>query len=158
MHRNTPRVGADDPLPLFLREIGRRRHRLFTSGVVEGEVQATERFDRLVDRSLHVLGPRHVAGDGDRPSAEFLDHAGSFLIAFAGDVGDHDAGALASEGQGGGAADAARGTGHERDLACEASVLIRHSCHLLLRMSPSGGCLGHGRSSALIARRWSMAW
>ena len=48
-------AGADDALPLLFGDISRRRHRLFVPGVVEGEVQATEHFDRLVERSLHVL-------------------------------------------------------------------------------------------------------
>ena len=58
------------------------------------------------------------------------------MRAVGGDVGDHDARALAGEGQRGGASDAAGGAGDERDLAGEA---------------------GHGRRSVLIASRWSMA-
>ena len=41
-------IDIDDPVPLLLREIGRRPDRLFDAGVVEGEMEVAERFDPLV--------------------------------------------------------------------------------------------------------------
>ena len=107
------------------REIGRRAViRLFDAGVVEGEVQAPERFDRLVQRRLHVLGPRHIASDGERPPAGLLDHAGRFLVALFRNVGDHHAGALARECQRRSAADAVRCPGYKGDLPCKAPICL----------------------------------
>jgi hypothetical protein len=62
----------------------------------------------------------HVAPDGERAPAGFLDHAGGFAVALVRDVGDDDARALVREGQRGGAADAARRTGHEGNFPREA--------------------------------------
>jgi hypothetical protein len=89
---------------------------LFDAGVVEGDIGASERCDRLVQRGLDVRGLGYVALDGERLAAEVLDHAGCFLVAVVGHVGDHDAGALAGERQGRSAADPAGRAGHERDL------------------------------------------
>ena len=79
----------------------------------------------LVQSGLHVLGPRHVAPDRERPPAGLLDHAGRFLVALLRNIGDHHAGALARERQRRGAADAVRCPGHERDLPGETSFLVR---------------------------------
>jgi hypothetical protein len=59
-------VHAHDPVPFLGREIGSRRYRLFGASVVEGEVEPPKRIDRLVQRSLNILGPSHVAPDGER--------------------------------------------------------------------------------------------
>ena len=96
--------------------------RLFDAGVVEGEVQAPERVDRLVERRLHVLGPGDVASHGERPPAgSSIMRAVSWLP-----CSDTSAtttlGALARERQRRRASDAAARTGDERDLAGEASV------------------------------------
>ena len=90
-------VDGDDPVPLLLRDIGRRRCRLFDTGVVEGDVQPPEGLDSLVQRALHVLGVRHVARDGERPPVSLFDHARRFLTALFRNVGGHHAGALARE-------------------------------------------------------------
>src|SRR5207244_2911845 len=79
----------------------------------------------LSNSGPHVLAPRHVAPDGERPPALFLDHAGRFLVALFRHVGDHHAGTLASERQRRCTADAARGPGHERDLSCEVCSSVR---------------------------------
>ncbi len=86
-------------------------------------------------RGLYVLGPRHVAPDGERPAAGLFDHAGRFLIALFPNIGDHHAGALAGERQRRGAADAVRCSGHERDFTRVAPVLVR--CHILLLVLPA---------------------
>ena len=144
-------VDADDPVPLLLGEIGRSRDRLFDAGVVEGEVEAPECLDRLVESSPHVVGPRHVAPDGERAPAEFFDHAGCFLIPPFGNITHHHARALAGKRQRRRTADAGRRAGEERRLPRECSVLIRRS-HSLLPLA----LLFYGRRSVLIARRSSM--
>jgi hypothetical protein len=57
------------------------------------------------------------------------------------DVGNHDVGAFAGERHCGGAADAAGGAGHERDLAVEVFIRVGHVCSLLLL---SQGLMGSG--------------
>jgi hypothetical protein len=47
-----------------------------STGVVECDVETPERVDRLVQCSLHILGPGYVATDGESTAAEFLDHPG----------------------------------------------------------------------------------
>src|SRR5438128_3723536 len=96
-----------------------------TPAFVEGDIQPPKGFDGLVQGRPHVLAPRHVAPDGERPPALFLDHAGRFLVALFRHVGDHHAGTLASERQRRCTADAARGPGHERDLSCEVCSSVR---------------------------------
>ena len=103
---------------------------LFGAGVVEGEIEASERFDPLVQSNLDVLGPRHIAPDGERPPAEFLDHACRFLIAPFRNVGDHYVGAFAGERQRGSAANAVRYPGYKGDLPRKPAILAWH--YLLL--------------------------
>src|SRR5688500_15232690 len=64
MHRNTLRrftrtIRSHSSSPIC-------RDRLFNAGVVEGKVQAAESFHRLVQRGVHVLGPRDVASYSER--------------------------------------------------------------------------------------------
>ncbi len=58
--------------------------------LLKGDVETPERADCLVQHSLHILGPRHVATDGESPAAEFFDPAGCLLVALVGQVGQHD--------------------------------------------------------------------
>src|SRR5439155_5260535 len=67
-----------------------------------------------------------------RPPAEFLDHAGRFRVALFRNIGNHHTGALASERQRCGTSDAVPCSGHERNLSCEASIVVRRSHYLLL--------------------------
>ena len=52
-------VDVEDPLPLILGDVGEWSGGLFDAGVVEGEVEATERLDGLLKGGLHVT----AAGD-----------------------------------------------------------------------------------------------
>src|SRR4029450_5239261 len=122
-------VYRNDPVPLRFGDLGDDAGLLFGTGVVEGNVETTEGVDRLVQCSLHVLRPGDVAADGESAAAEFGDHAGRLVVALVGDVGDHDSCALSGERQCRRAAHAAPCTGHERDPAGEAAVLIRSSSH-----------------------------
>jgi hypothetical protein len=67
-------IDVDDPVPLLLRDIG-RRFLLFDTGVVEGDVQPPEGLDGTVQGRLHILSSCHVARDGERAPAEFFDPA-----------------------------------------------------------------------------------
>ena len=108
--------------------LGRRLDLLLDAGVVEGDVEAPERFDRLLQRRLHVLGRasrrtgrrargRRTLRSGE-PSPGCPRSAMSATTTLA---------PCARERQRRGAADAARRTGHERDLAREAPVLIHRN-------------------------------
>jgi hypothetical protein len=104
---------------------------LLGAGVVEGDVEAPECVDGLLERRLHVLRTGHVTPDGDRAPAGLLDQAGRFLVGFLREVGDDHAGARARKRQRRGTADAARRTRHECRLARKAPLLI-HRNHPLL--------------------------
>ncbi len=123
-------VDGDDPVPLLLRDIGHRRCRLFNTGVVEGGVQPPEGFDGLIQSRRHVLGARHVAPDGERPSASLFDHPRRFLIVLFRNVGDHHAGTLTRERQRRGTVNAVGCSSDKGNLARKASILVR--CHVLL--------------------------
>jgi len=140
-------VDVDDPVPLLLVVVcGWSRRPRLDARVVEGEVQPPEGFGGLGEGRLHVLGPRHVAADGERPPALFLNHADRFLVALFRHIGSHHAGPLSRERQRRRAADAARGPGHERNLSREVLVPVRRHA-LLLPMLPS---LRAYRSSVVI--------
>ena len=48
------KVDVDQPVPIILGDVDERLHRLFDTGIVEGEVEPTERFDSpLQARSSH---------------------------------------------------------------------------------------------------------
>jgi hypothetical protein len=113
-------------------DVGRRLWLLFGAGVVEGVVEAPEPVHCLSERGLHLLAVCHVAVDGESLAAEVLDHPARVLITLLVDVGYHDVGAFAGERQCGGAADAAGGAGHERDLGVEVSIRVGHVCSLHL--------------------------
>jgi hypothetical protein len=115
-------VDRHQAVPLFVGDLGGRPDRLLDARVVEGDIQAAEPLDRRVERRLDLVTARDVAGHGERPAAGLLDHAGRLPVALRGDVGDHDTRALAREGERGGAADAARRSGDERDLPFEAAT------------------------------------
>jgi hypothetical protein len=87
--------------------------------IVESDVQAAEPLDAGVQRRLDVVLTRDIAADGERLTAALLDQARRLLVAVSGDVGDHHACTFAGERKRGGAADAARRAGDERDLPVE---------------------------------------
>src|SRR5256885_969789 len=70
----------------------------------------------------HIVFAGDVAGEGEVPSACFLDEPCGLLEAVRGRVGEGDAGA----GDGGGAADAGAGSGHEGRLPGEARAAHSH--------------------------------
>jgi hypothetical protein len=152
-HEGAAQVDRRQAVALIVADLVGRLDRLLDAGVVEGDVQATQPLDAGAQRRLDVVGPRYVAGDGERLAANLLDQLRRLLVAVGGDVGDYDACALAGEGEGGGASDAVGRSGDERDLACEAPVLARGEHHLPLCVA----ALGHGRRSTLTASRWSIA-
>jgi hypothetical protein len=133
-------INVDDPVPLVLLVVrGCSRLPGFDAGVVKGEVQSPESLNGFGQGSLHVIGPRHVAPDGDRPPAFFLDEPGSFLVALLEYVGHHHAGTLTPECQRRGATDATRCAGHERDLS---HVTLFDACHAILCLNGKGkNCL-----------------
>ena len=87
-------LGVDDPgqTALIRKPLGVSRLAAGSTGVVECDVETPERVDRLVQCSLHILGPGYVATDGESTAAEFLDHPGRVLVALVGHIGQHHAG------------------------------------------------------------------
>src|SRR5262249_12290403 len=151
-------VGVDDPVPIRLVVLrGRSCLRRQDPRIVEGEVQPPERLDGLVQSRLHVLGPRHVAPDGERPPALFLDHADRFLVALFRHVSHHHAGTLARERQRRRAADAARCPSHESDLPREVAVPFRRHIQFLSMLSRLAPSLRTLRSSVASTRGLSSA-
>jgi hypothetical protein len=123
---HAPEVDADDPVPLLLLEIGCRRERLFDARIVEGEVEAPESPDRLLQGGPYIVILRHIAPDGERVASCLFDHARRFLAAVFRNVGNHDTGSLAGESQRGSSSDAVGSPGYERNLSCEACIVRRH--------------------------------
>ena len=78
-------------------DVGSRLGLRLGAGVVEGVVQAPERFDCLGQRGLDVGAAGHVTVDGEGLATEVLDHPSRALAALLVDVGDDDLGAVASE-------------------------------------------------------------
>ena len=115
-------VDRHEVVPLVVADLGGRLDRLLDARAVERDVEATEPLNAGLQRRLDVVAACDVAGHGERLAALGLDHAGRLPVAFGCDVGDHEARALAREGEGGGAADAAGRSGDERDLPVEAAA------------------------------------
>src|SRR5438128_579285 len=114
--KNAAEIDTDDAIPFLLGDFGSGRDWLFNACVVEGKVEASERFERLVQRGLYVLGSRDVAPDGECATAKILDQTNRLLDARFGDVGDHHASALARERHCCRATNAARSAGYECDF------------------------------------------
>ena len=97
------------------------------AGVVVQHVEPAVMRNRLADGGLQAVGLAHVGRDGDGLAAGGSDAMRGLLAARRVDLGDDDAGALAGEQLGGGAADAGAGAGDEGDLAGEPAGL--RMCH-----------------------------
>ena len=91
------------------------------AGVVEGDVEAAEGVGGSLQRVGDVLVVGDVASDSERGAAVLLDRLDGAAAVLGGEVGDDDRGAFTREGDGGGAADAVGGAGHEADLPGEPS-------------------------------------
>src|SRR6185503_17273273 len=72
--------------------------------VVEHDVESPERVDRGTDRSVDIVRTSDVAGHGNGATHRVLDLTDRLLRPFGAEVGAHDAGAVAREQQGAGAA------------------------------------------------------
>jgi hypothetical protein len=135
-HERAAQVDRDEAVPFVVGDLVRRVDRLLDAGVVERDVQAPEPLNCRAQRRANVVGARDVAGHREHLAARRLDQPCGLAVAVRRDIRHDDACAFAGEGKRGGAADAARRPGDERHLAVEPA---------------------HGRRSALIASRWSIA-
>src|SRR6185437_5861464 len=121
-------VDVDDPFPL-VQVVVRSRSGLprLNARVIEGEIQAPEGFDGLIQSRLHVLDPRHVAPDVDRLAPLFFDDVGRFLVLLFGNVGHSHTRSFASKRQRRSATDAASGPSYKCHFPCVSSIhLSRH--------------------------------
>src|SRR5207244_3880590 len=85
-------------------------------GVVEGAVEPAVGADHTCDHRPYVLVARDLAREGYGLPAGSVDEGHRFAGGFHPDIGDRDTGALAREGESGGAADAAAPTRDQRRL------------------------------------------
>ncbi len=93
--------------------LGERAGLALCSSVVHGNIQATEHFDRLVDKSLHIGLLANVGLDEVRLGTEGLqlcDQCSAYVLM---PPGEHDACSVLGEGKCCGAADAGEGASNE---------------------------------------------
>ena len=99
---------------------------LFDAGVVERHIEPAVSVHRDIEGGLHVVGVGDVAADSDGLATFFDDEPSGFGVGLLVGVGDDHCSAVAGERKGGGAADAARGTGDKGNLVGKPAVLVGH--------------------------------
>ena len=119
------RVDAEHEIDAFEVGLVERRER-DRAGVVDADVEAAERLDRLGHRRLHLILEADVAGDRQRAPARLFDLGGSRVdrpfelrMRLGGLGGDRDIGAVARRAQCDREPDAAARAGDEECLALE---------------------------------------
>ena len=93
--------------------LGDRPGLAFGAGIVDGDIEAAEAGDGLVDQVPHVVLVAHIGANEFRLRAERAEFGDQRLAGVVAAAGDDDAGAFAGKGQGGGAADAGQGAGDQ---------------------------------------------
>ena len=83
------------------------------AGVVKGDVEPPEFFDRKIDHSLHVRTFRHVGADERRLAAQFFNFSDDLCAFFFTAAGQNDLCTSASEFDRGGLANTGRSSGYE---------------------------------------------
>ena len=111
-------VHAHDFVPLCFGDVRHRRvSRPHDARVVDRAVQAAELLHRRLDHALDIRGAADISLDEVRLAARSDDSLHDLGALFGAPRGDDDLGALCSEFQRGGFAQARTSTGHQRDLA-----------------------------------------
>jgi len=128
--KDAAKVDVQNAVPLLLFEFRYRCVSLFDACVVEGKIQPPERLHRLVQSRLDVFASRHIALDGERMPAFFLDKARRFLAALFRNVRNRHARAFARKRQRRSTSDAASCSGNKRDTTRIKFNLLH--CHLVL--------------------------
>ena len=107
-------VDGENPIELRLLNLHDRLVAMRGAGVVDDNVDAAERVDRLLCGPLDILALRHVGGERDRARANAL---GGGFSHFAFQVEARNPGALARENLGDAVAEPLPRAGHQRRLA-----------------------------------------
>jgi hypothetical protein len=164
LHRqeHSAQVDCDHAVPVVVGRVGQGGSAgPLDAGIVERHVDPAVGVHRDIEGSLHLAGVGDVATDGDGLAAGFGDEPGGFGVGLLVGVGDDYRGAFAGEREGGGAADAAGGTGDEGNVVGEPAVLVGHDVPLVAgREWPVGGVrrdTDQECSRTLMACRVSMA-
>src|SRR3954469_16705778 len=124
---DTTEIDVDDAVPLFLVVFrGRCRLSRLNPRVVEGGIEPAADLRGLVQSSLDLFAPPHVAPDRESAAALLLDQACRLLIALVGYIGDDHARALPGERQRRRPTDAARPAGDECDLVRKEISIVFH--------------------------------
>ena len=150
-------VGAEGPVPFLRGDVLELVVGALERGVVDQDVEPAELGDGALDDAPAVSLVGDVAGNQHDAAAGLLDPARGLarVVLLLGQVGDHDVGALAGEGDGYRAADAGIAAGDDRGAALElAAAFVR-----LLAMVGLGRHLGRvaGRLLLLLGLGWGRA-
>jgi hypothetical protein len=94
------------------------------AGVVDQDVEATERRERPIDQALCLAGIADVGLDELHPTAVCPDRLGRALAAFGIDVADDHGSGFGGEGLDAGMADAVRTAGHDHHLIRKAHFAL----------------------------------
>ncbi len=112
---HTQHVGVESGRVAFCRLLRERPGLALGGGIVDGNVEAAEAGDGLVDQGAHLVFVTHVSADElglGTQRAQFGDQDLALIVVA---PGDDEVRAITREGQGGGAADAGQGAGNQDD-------------------------------------------
>ena len=121
----TLQVHVEDLVPGRLLQVDDRHHDRIRPGVVHQHVEPAEQARALGDHRADLRGAPDVAGDHEGASADRLDLAGDLVEALAASRDECQVGARLGHRERDLAADAARGTGHDRAFPVEAESAHR---------------------------------
>ena len=94
--QDAPDVDVEDATVFGFGGVIQRPHPLH-AGVVEGDVEPAEFFDRKIDHPFHVRIFRHVGADERRLAAEFLNFSHDLCAFFFPTAGQNDLSASTSD-------------------------------------------------------------
>src|SRR5260370_9356685 len=106
-------VGIEGGGVTVRRLFGHRAGLAFGAGIIDGDVEAAEPRDGLLDQVLHLVLMADIGANEFRFRAKRAKLGGQRLGGVIAAAGDEDASAFVREGEGGGAADGGQGAGNE---------------------------------------------
>src|SRR4029077_2974294 len=106
--KHTKHIGVEDGLIAFGGHIGGRPGIPHSASLIDGNVEATETSDDLVDKVLDLVFVPHIDAHKFAVSAEVAEFTGKFLTFIVVSTGNNDLCSFMREGQGRGAADSGK--------------------------------------------------
>src|SRR6185312_11356011 len=106
-------IDGEGLVPVFFGVVGGKEHLSGDAGIVEGAVEAAPFRNGRGDERFAIGSGRDIGFAKFGFAAGPADHRDSLFAASGRDIGNEDFGSFSSEDEGGGAADAAAGAGHE---------------------------------------------